>query len=107
MFSLIKGDLEPDMVLTAKLNDVAQDLTTATTINMKWIKPDGTESTVALTAVTLASGIVKRVWVAGDTDMVGYHRGRIVVTWPGAENGTFPNDGSWFIWAVYKATGPT
>lgn len=101
MFSVVKGDLEPDMELTAELNGAASNLTTATAYQLKWIKPDGTESLVALTAVDLDAGKVKRVWSTGDTDMVGYHRGRIVVTWPGDEPGTFPNDGTWIYWYVH------
>lgn len=96
-FSLVVGDLEPDMTLT-----VSASLTGASSYQLLWRKPDGTESTVSLTAVDLAAGQVKRVWVAGDTAMAGVHRGRVVVTWPSAQPQTFPNDGTWFIWYVYS-----
>lgn len=101
MFELVAGDLEPDMPLTVTVDGAAQDLSSATAIMLHWIKPDGTSSDVALTAVELATGQVKRVWASGDTDDVGYHKGRIVVTWASSEPQTFPNDGSFFWWAVY------
>lgn len=108
-FSLIVGDLEPDMFLTASVSDTAQDLSDAVSVELRWRKPDGTESLVDLTVVDAATGQYKRVWEAGDTDMAGVHRGRIVVTWDGEDDmttaddevQTFPNDGSWFLWLVY------
>lgn len=103
MFELVKGDLDPDMELTVTVNGVAQDLTAATTIKLRWLKPDGTTADVTLTAVNLLAGKVKRVWVVGDTNLVGYHKGRIVITWANGETQTFPNDGSWHIWAVHKS----
>lgn len=103
MFELIQGDLEPDMDLTVTVNGVAQDLTSATTIELHWVKPDGTVADVTLTPVELLTGQIKYVWLAGDTDVVGYHRGRVVVTWTSGDVQTFPNDGSWHLWAVYKS----
>lgn len=103
-FSLVAGDLEPDMPLTATMNDVAEALTGALAIEMRWRKPDGTLALVDLTAVDLATGQVKRVWDAGDSDMVGTHLGRIVVTRSTGEIQTFPNDGSWFAWTVVPAS---
>jgi len=103
-YSLIVGDLEPDMELQATENSVPKNLTTATAINMRWKKPDGTVSLVALTAVALATGTVKRVWALGDTDQVGTHYGRIVVIHANSELQTFPSDGSWFVWNIYSVT---
>lgn len=100
----IAGDLEPDMPLTVAVDGIGQDITAATAITLHWVKPDGTIVDVALTAVNLLTGQVKRVWVADDTSIVGYHRGRVVITWPSGEPQTFPNDGSWYFWAVYAAT---
>lgn len=102
MLELIKGDTKPDLEFTITVDDVAQDLTTASTIELKWIKPDDTVETVSLTAVDLVNGEVKKVWTAGETDIVGYHRGRVVVTWSDDNIQTFPNDGSWYIWAIYS-----
>lgn len=102
-YSLVAGDLEPDMYLTASLDGAADPLDgdEVESIEMRWRRPDGTESTVELTPVSLVAGQVKRVWEAGDTDDVGVHRGRIVVTYDTGEVETYPNDGSWFVWWVY------
>ena len=91
------------MTLTVTTDGIAQDLTSASAIVLRWFKPGDLVSTdVALTPVNLLTGRLKRVWVSGDTDVVGYHRGRVVVTWPTGDNQSFPNDGSWFYWAVYE-----
>ena len=103
-YSIVVGDLQQDLNL-----DLNVDLTTAVSYQLLWRKPDDTETLVALTAADLTLGQVKRVWVAGDTDMAGVHRGRVVVTWEGDipdpsddRPQTFPNDGTWFIWYVYE-----
>lgn len=100
-YSIVEGDLERDMELTALLNGEAQSLVGALSIQLRWKKPDGTVSLVDLTAVSLAAGTVKRVWVAGDTDQVGTHYGQLVVQHANGETQTFPNDGSYAIWNVY------
>lgn len=62
-----------------------------------------TLSDTATTArVDLTTGRLKRVWVAGDTDQAGTHRGQLVVTRSNGELQTFPNDGSAFIWNIYE-----
>lgn len=103
-YNIIEGDLDPDMALQAiDASGSVADLSTAVDISLYWVKPDGTTSTVPLVAVSLALGQVKRVWVAGDTAQVGVHMGRIVVTAPGGETRTYPNDGSWLYWWVNPA----
>ena len=102
MFEMIEGDLEPDMPLTVTVEGTAQDLTAATTIELYWVKPDGTMDTVELTEVDYELGQVKRVWEAGDSDVVGYHKARIKVTWSTGEVQHYPNDGSWVWWSVYE-----
>lgn len=102
-FYLVAGDLEPDMPLTITMNNAVEPLTNALAIQMRWRKPDGTTSLVSLTAVDLAAGQVKRVWAEGDTDRVGTHFGRVVVTRSNGEVQTFPSDGSWFSWTVVPA----
>lgn len=104
MFEIIKGDLEPDLPLTVSVDGVGQDLTSATSYTLHWLKPDGTTADVSLTPIALASGTLKRVWSSGDTNITGYHRARIVVVWPTAQPQTFPNDGSWYYWAVYPSS---
>jgi hypothetical protein len=106
-YSVIRGDLTPDMPLTLTTNDTPDDLTAASSIELRWLKPDGTLTTVTLTAVDLATGQVKRVWVTGDTDLVGTHYGQVVVTIPTSLPKTYPNDGSEIIWNVYPQLGDT
>jgi hypothetical protein len=98
---IVQGDLEPDIQFTCSVNGTAEDISDSTARVLRWKKP-GEETTVdvALTTVSLAAGTVKRVWAAGDTDIAGAHRGRVVVTRANGETQTFPSDGSWFIWFV-------
>jgi hypothetical protein len=105
MFELVAGDLEPDMPLTVTMNGEAVDLTDATSIVLHWLKPNGAVVDVTLTAVDLATGQVKRVWETGDSAQTGYHKARVKVTWDTGDVQTYPNDGSWLIWAVYEAVG--
>lgn len=100
-FNLVEGDLNPDMEVDAIDSDGdAADLSAAADVSLYWLKPDGTASTVTLVAISLATGRLKRVWEAGDSDQVGVHQGRIVVTDGAGETSTYPNDGSWLYWWV-------
>lgn len=106
-YSVVEGDLEPDMLLTVT-TATQRDLADAVSVELRWKKPDGVVDLVALVEVTTSvnSGVYKRVWEIGDTDMTGVHRGQVVITWDvGAteEVETCPNDGSWTIWHVYSA----
>lgn len=102
MYTLVVGDLEPDLVLTAKLNDVPQDLSTALSVTLEWVDPNGQAHTGSVVAVDATLGVYRRVWDPGDTDLPGYYRGRLLVSWPGNEPAHFPNDGSWIWWAIYS-----
>lgn len=105
-YSLIQGDLEPDMQIPLTVNGAPMDLTGALSVDMEWMLPDGSVVTVGLSVVAPATaGLVKKTWAAGETSMAGTHRGRVVVTWPGSPERpqTFPNNGSWEIWNVYAA----
>lgn len=112
-FSLVKGDLDPDMEIDVTAYNpstgtyTAAVLTGAIAIDMRWKKPDKTVSTVPLTAIDLTTGRVKRIWVAGDTDQVGTHYAQVVVTAPSGEIRTYPNDGSRIIWNVYPILSTT
>ena len=96
----IQGDIPDDMILGVEVNGVAENIDDATQVNLHWVKPDDTETLVALIEEDFALGTVKRVWEAGDTDLAGAHRGRVVVTRSGGELNTFPTDGGWFYWWV-------
>jgi hypothetical protein len=99
MYEVVKDDLKPDMELTITVNDISQDISDAESVQLHWIKPDGSNLYSDLEVVD-ESGVVRRVWQDGDTDTVGFHKGRVVITWSSGETQTFPNDGSWFLWRV-------
>lgn len=101
-FSIGQGDQVPDMVITCRENGVAKNLTGAT-CELRWRKPDGSVVMVALTAVDLAAGQVKRVWAAGDTDIPGTHQGQVIATTNGVPQ-TFPadSDAPYVEWTVIE-----
>lgn len=98
-YSIVAGATSPPLQMTATVNGVAEPITDATVLQMRWRKPDGTVSTVALTAVDLSLGQVKRTWASGDTDIPGLHSGRLYITRPtGVE--VFPSNGTDIVWNV-------
>lgn len=104
-FQCIRGDLTQSMPITLAVNDIAVVIADTSTVELRWTDPDGVTTVVALEEVDFATGQVRRVWVAGDTDVVGAHTGQIIVTSVGGDVETFPNDGSLIIWWVYPRTG--
>ncbi len=105
-FRIIKGDLEPDLLLDLAVNGALEDINDATDPVMIWWKPDDTTDEVDLTVVDADAGRVRYTWVDGDTDLVGMHRGRVRLTRGNGEDQTFPSDGSWFRWRVYSDEPP-
>jgi hypothetical protein len=99
-FEIVEGDLEPDMELSVTVNGEVKDLSAAVSYALLWRDPDGTVGTLALEEVDLELGTLRHVWEAGDTDVVGAHRGQVVVTWAEGETQTFPSDGTHYIWFV-------
>lgn len=102
-FAMVQGDLEPDMLITLRINGIAENISDASAYVMKWRKPDGTVSSVALTSISfpdLILGRLKRVWVAGDTDVPGRHYGQVRVTRGNGEFQTWPNHNEYFQWEV-------
>lgn len=105
-YSIVKGDLEPPLPLTLKVNGAAYDgATGAPTVQLRWTKPDGTTSLVALVAVNAAAGVFERQWEAGDTEQVGTHRGQVIVTRAGRPR-TFPSVGTYAQWQVNPQLPP-
>ena len=102
-YSLVQGDLEPDMEIdvTAVQGGAPVNLSGAIQLQLRWRKPDKTDSLVNLVAIDLVNGRVKRVWVTGDSDQIGLHKGQVVVTESNGEIATYPNDGSYVLWYVY------
>ncbi len=72
-FSIRKGDLAPDLLISLKVNGIVEPLADYSSFTMKWTKPDGTVVTVALLVSDSVNGILRYPWVAGDTDIVGRH----------------------------------
>ncbi len=104
-YSCIRGDITQPMPLTLEVDGAATVIAPTSTVELRWTKPDGTTTVVALATVDLSAGEVQRVWVAGDTDDIGAHLGQIIVTSIGGDVETFPNDGSPIIWWVYPQVG--
>jgi hypothetical protein len=102
MYTAVQGDLAEDMGLIADTNGVPEDISDATEIKLHWVQPDGTTSDVDLVPDTngLTVGAVKRTWVTGDTDVAGYHRGRITMKRGNGKQETFPSGGAWIYWLV-------
>ncbi len=98
----VQGDLEPDLVLTLVAPGAQAALATNTSLNLDWLRPDGTRVSVPLVLVSTTLFTVKRVWVAGDTTVVGLHRGRVVVTAANGELVSDPasSDGVHHLWWV-------
>ena len=102
-YSLVQGDLGEALVVTLAVSAAIAALPTAQSVQLRWQKPDGTTSTVAMTVDNATAGVVRRTWVSGDTAQVGLHRGQVVVTDVGGNPITDPNDGSYLFWWIYPA----
>lgn len=100
-YSLIAGDLEPNMEIDVVDAGGAVNLTGTLSQVLRWKRPDKTVTTVALAVISLAAGQLQRVWVSGDTAQVGTHYAQVVVTQSNGETTTYPRDGSHYTWNVY------
>jgi len=74
-YSPTRGDTSPPMEITAAAEGSLMD---AASVQLRWQKPDGTISMVALEVIGATSA--RRIWEAGDLDQAGHHRGQLVVT---------------------------
>lgn len=103
-FDMNAGDLEPDMLIHLTVNGLPENVNDQTAMTMVWTRPDGTEDVLAVIPVVGGDGSVTKVlhqWLAGETDMVGVHRGKVVVTRGGGGQQTFPSDASHVRWQVH------
>lgn len=98
-FDIVRGDTWPPMDI-----DIATDVSTADSVQLRWRKPDGTEYLTSLTAVDLEDGTFMMEWTSDDTDQIGPHHGEVIVITDGAVQ-TFPPDGSKIIWWVNPQAG--
>jgi hypothetical protein len=99
-YAVVQGDLEPDMLLTLRVNGVAEDISDQLDLLLIIKKPNGVVIGKALTAVDLANGQVKRVWSAGDNDLAGRYYGQVRVQRANGEYQTWPNKLECFQWEV-------
>ena len=108
-YGLVTGDLSPAMPIDVVGNGGAVDLSTSTAQVLRWLRPDGSLVTAALTAVSPVAGQLERVWSAGDTALIGTHYGQVVITNADSTTTTYPQDGSYYVWNVYPqlAVGET
>lgn len=104
-FHLKQGDRRPHFPAQLLNSEgTAEDLTGATTVQLKWTEPDGTARLEDMTVTNATEGRVLYAWQVGDTDEPGRYQAEIVVTWPTGEPQTFPAQG-YFSWFVHPATG--
>ena len=104
-YSLVQGDLGEPLVVDLAVTAAISALATAQSVQLRWAKPDGTVSTVAMAVVDAVAGTVQRVWVAGDTDQAGLHKGQVLVTDVSGNPITDPNDGTYLYWWIYPKLG--
>lgn len=105
-FHIVKGNLAPDLQIVLDVNGTAEDISDASAIVMRWVKPDGTiveerELVEDDDGGGLEAGAVKCVWEAGDTDVVGVHRAVVTVTRGNGDPQSFPSDGTAVLWEVH------
>lgn len=92
-FYIKQGDTLPALQATLKDADDAAVNLTGATVRFHMRLPGATSLTVdgAAEIVTAASGIVKYVWQAGDTDEPGAYEAEFEVTFDDDTILTFPN----------------
>ncbi len=93
-FIIKQGDLRPDLQVTLfDENGAAEDLT-GETVKFRWQRKDkvGAAKIADATVVDALKGIVKYVWVAGDTDIAGLYRAEWVMLEAGKTK-TYPASG--------------
>lgn len=98
-FDLVRGDLSPPMPVIITVDGTAYDTSGADTVQLRWVKPDGTVMLTNLTPVDATAGEYEMQWSGTDTDLIGPYVGEIVVT-TGGQQETFPSDGTKVIWFV-------
>lgn len=109
-FHLVAGNLESDLRIVLDINGTPEDISDATAITMRWLKPDGS-IVAARTLVAddagggLAAGAVKCVWTAGETDVEGVHQAQVNVVRGNGETQTFPSNGTAITWRVHPLLG--
>lgn len=95
MFYIKQNDTAPALQVTLTRPDGTAANVTGATVDFHMRLPGATTSKVdaAGELVTPASGIVKYVWAAGDTDTPGLYHAEFQITYADGSIETFPNGG--------------
>jgi hypothetical protein len=95
-FALKQGDTENAIqaVLRSRNTGAAIDLTDVSAVAFEMYKTDGTALVSgAGSVVSETGGTIKYEWAAGDTDTVGTHNARFLLSWSGGGEESFPARG--------------
>lgn len=102
-YTIVEGNLLPVMTVTLGEDGNAFILQLTDTVTLVWNDANGTRHSGSMSIVTAASGIVRRTWEDGDTDVVGECLGQIDVLRVGETvPRTFPNTGALLRWHVNR-----
>lgn len=82
------GDRKVPFTITCTDDGSAADLSSASSVKM--VGTQGAEVLFTDLAPTVLAGAVTHAWADGETDVEGRVWGRVVVTWPGDLEQTFP-----------------
>lgn len=95
-FSIKKGDTRPALAATLKDNDVAIDLTNATSVLLLAKRTTSQAGTPDIsgtcTFVNRPAGQISYTWAAGNTSIVGIYNLEFQITWNDGGVETVPND---------------
>lgn len=88
-----RGDTAPALVITCLDDNVAVDLTTATSMRLVGTRDGGTTIAIDAAVTGNAQGVVTYDLDAADTETTGTLRLEVEVTWPDGRKQSFPASG--------------
>jgi len=102
-FEIVQGDLEPDLdfeVFEDVTEEELENLSDCTAFALRVELPDGTRQIWAVAPLDAATGRMRHVWLAGQTEQAGQYKAQLVATRGNGEPQTFPSDGHYIRWRV-------
>jgi len=105
-YELVQGALLPPLRIqvTRSPAPVGDVLLPGDVCELRWRRPDGTTGLVSLVVEDAATGVVRRDWIDGDTDLPGEHRAQVVINgattpevFPSGEDGP-----EWVSWPIRR-----